>query len=163
MTHVLDPALKILDRPSLLDRLGRPRSGKLVFTNGCFDLLHRGHVEYLARARALGDLLVVAVNSDDSVRRLDKQSDRPLVAQEDRALVIAALGMVDAVTIFDESTPAELIDALLPDILVKGGDYAIEQVVGREAVEAAGGVVRILPFVGGFSTTALVRKIRGEG
>ncbi len=157
------PADKVLSRDVLLARFGRPRTGRLVFTNGCFDLLHPGHVTYLARARALGDALVVGVNTDASVRRLDKAADRPLVGEEARALVLASLESVDAVSLFDEDTPAALIEALLPDVLVKGGDYTVDQVVGREAVEGAGGRVEIIPFVEGYSTTALLRRIRETG
>lgn len=153
---------RILDRPRLLERYGRPREGRLVFTNGCFDLLHRGHVAYLQAARALGDALVVGVNTDASVRRLDKGTGRPLVAEEDRAYVLAALACVDAVTLFDEDTPLELLTALLPDVLVKGGDYAPHQVVGRGVVEAAGGEVVLIPFVEGYSTTRLLERIRGD-
>lgn len=157
------PAEKVLSRDALLSRFGRPRSGRLVFTNGCFDLLHPGHVTYLARARALGDALVIGVNTDASVRRLEKAADRPLVTEDARALVLAALESVDAVCLFDEDTPAALIEALLPDVLVKGGDYRPDQVVGREVVEGAGGRVEIIPFVEGYSTTALLRRIRETG
>jgi D-beta-D-heptose 7-phosphate kinase/D-beta-D-heptose 1-phosphate adenosyltransferase len=150
---------KIISRIELLRRFGRPREQRLVFTNGCFDLLHPGHVQYLEEARALGDVLVVAVNTDRSVRAL-KGPDRPLVAQDARAHVIAGLGAVDAVTLFDEDTPRELIAALLPDVLVKGGDYEPDGVVGRAEVEAAGGEVRILPFLKGHSTSGLVERIR---
>jgi rfaE bifunctional protein nucleotidyltransferase chain/domain len=152
------PADRILDRPALLRRWGRPRQGRLVFTNGCFDILHRGHVEVLFAARALGDALVVALNTDASVRRL-KGAGRPIVPQDDRAIVIAALACVDAVTFFDEDTPRELIAALLPDILVKGGDYDAATVVGRAEVEAAGGRVAILPLVEGRSTSDLIRRV----
>jgi D-beta-D-heptose 7-phosphate kinase/D-beta-D-heptose 1-phosphate adenosyltransferase len=131
----------------------------LVFTNGCFDLLHPGHVEYLHEARALGDVLVVGLNTDDSVRRL-KGPDRPFNDQASRATVLAGLASVDAVSLFDEDTPAELIQALEPDVLVKGGDYAPEEVVGARAVRQGGGEVRILPFRKGYSTTALVERIR---
>jgi D-glycero-beta-D-manno-heptose 1-phosphate adenylyltransferase len=157
------PADKVLSRDSLVARFGRPRSERLVFTNGCFDLLHPGHVTYLARARALGDALVVGVNTDASVRRLDKAADRPLVPEGARALVLAALESVDAVCLFDEDTPAALVEDLLPDVLVKGGDYTLDQVVGREAVEGAGGRVELIPFVEGYSTTALLRRIRETG
>jgi len=150
---------KILSREELLTRHGRPRDGRLVFTNGCFDLLHRGHVDYLEQARSLRDVLVVGVNTDDSVRRL-KGFGRPLVAEGDRAHVLAALASVDAVTLFDEDTPRELIERLLPDTLVKGGDYAIEDIVGREAVEGAGGTVMVVPFVGDYSTSALLERLR---
>jgi rfaE bifunctional protein nucleotidyltransferase chain/domain len=152
---------KILAREALLERYRRPRDGRLVFTNGCFDVLHPGHVLYLAEARALGDALVVGLNSDASVRRL-KGPGHPFVGERDRAIVLAALGAVDAVTLFTEDTPAELIEALLPDVLVKGGDYTPESVVGREAVLEAGGSVEIIPFVQGYSTTSLVERIRSE-
>ena len=142
----------------LLARFGRPRSQKLVFTNGCFDLLHRGHVEHLAQARALGDALVVGLNSDASVRRL-KGAGRPVVPGADRAAALAALRSVDAVTIFDEDTPLDLIGALLPDVLVKGGDYDLDGIVGREAVEEAGGVVCVLPFLEGYSTTDVLEHL----
>lgn len=160
MSPLLDPGRKILDRQALLSRHGRPRSGRLVFTNGVFDLLHRGHVSYLAEARALGDLLVVAVNSDASARRLAKGPERPLVAARDRGWLLAALECVDVVTFFDDDTPRDLVAALLPDILVKGGDYRVEDVAGGTEVRGAGGEVRVLPFVEGYSTTDLVRRIR---
>jgi len=131
----------------------------VVFTNGCFDLLHPGHVEYLDSSRRLGDALVVGLNTDRSVRAL-KGPGRPLVPEEARALVLAGLTSVDAVTLFDEDTPRELVAAILPDLLVKGGDYDPGQVVGRAEVEAAGGQVRVLPFNEGYSTTDLVQRIR---
>ncbi len=158
-----DPATKILTREALVERYGRPRTRRVVFTNGCFDLLHPGHVTYLARARALGDALVVGVNTDASVRRLEKAPDRPLVGEDARALVVAGLESVDAVCLFDEDTPAELIDTLVPDVLVKGGDYRLEDVVGRETVESAGGRVALIPFVDGYSTTNLIQRIRELG
>jgi rfaE bifunctional protein nucleotidyltransferase chain/domain len=154
------PADKVLSRAELLARYGRPRTGRVVFTNGCFDLLHPGHVQYLDEARRLGDALVVGVNTDRSVRKL-KGDGRPLVPQDARALVLGALAAVDAVTLFDEDTPRDLLAALLPDLLVKGGDYRAEDVVGRTEVEGAGGEVRILPFREGYSTTDLVRRIGG--
>jgi D-glycero-beta-D-manno-heptose 1-phosphate adenylyltransferase len=136
------------------------RNGRtVVFTNGCFDLLHPGHVRCLAKARALGDILIVAVNSDRSVRG-NKGPERPLVPQQDRAEVLAALASVNYVTIFDESTPLELISRVLPTMLVKGADWALEDVVGRKEVEAAGGRVVSIPLAPGYSTTALVEKIR---
>jgi D-beta-D-heptose 7-phosphate kinase/D-beta-D-heptose 1-phosphate adenosyltransferase len=131
---------------------------KVVFTNGCFDLLHAGHVSYLQRARELGDLLVLGLNSDASVQRL-KGPTRPLVQQDDRAQVMAALACIDYVVIFDEDTPLQLIEALRPDILVKGGDYTPETVVGRQQVESWGGRVELISFVEGRSTTGLVEKI----
>jgi rfaE bifunctional protein nucleotidyltransferase chain/domain len=149
---------KILAREVVLKRYGRPRKGRLVFTNGCFDLLHRGHVEYLYAARELGDALVVALNTDDSVRRL-KGHGRPINSEFDRAVVVAGLACVDAVTFFAEDTPRELIAALLPDILVKGGDYQPAEIVGAAEVEAAGGRVVVVPFLPGRSTTDLLRKV----
>lgn len=153
------PDRRILSREELLRRFGRPRDHVLVFTNGVFDLLHRGHVDYLWRARALGDALVVGVNTDASVRRL-KGPGRPLTPEQDRCYLLAGLACVDAVTVFDEDTPADLIRALVPDVLVKGGDYGPDEVVGRDTVEAAGGRLVLLPLVEGRSTTAILNKIR---
>ncbi len=150
---------RILSRDTLLVRWGWPRDRTVVFTNGCFDLLHPGHVEYLAQARALGDALVVGLNSDASVRRLNG-AGRPLVPEAGRAAMLAGLRSVDAVTLFDEDTPLELISALLPDVLVKGGDYDLDGIVGRDAVEKAGGDVRVLPFVEGYSTTDILTRLK---
>lgn len=136
-------------------------SRKLVFTNGVFDLLHPGHIDLLHAARRRGDVLLVAVNSDASVRRL-KGSARPLRAEAERAYVLAALAMVDAVVLFDQDTPLELIRALQPDVLVKGGDYTEATVVGAPEVRARGGEVVIVPLTPGQSTTAIVEKHRGE-
>jgi D-beta-D-heptose 7-phosphate kinase/D-beta-D-heptose 1-phosphate adenosyltransferase len=150
----------ILDREAMIkerERLGR-EGLSLVFTNGCFDLLHPGHVRYLKQARALGDALVVALNSDASVRAL-KGANRPILNQHERAEVIAALESVDYVMVFDEQTPRDLIAALIPDVLVKGGDWQIDQIVGRDEVEAAGGKVLALPFVEGLSTTDIIGRI----
>jgi rfaE bifunctional protein nucleotidyltransferase chain/domain len=134
---------------------------KVVFTNGCFDLLHPGHVAYLEAARSLGDALVVGVNTDASARRLNKGPGRPVSPEGDRTRVLAALACVDRVVLFEEDTPLALITALQPDILVKGGDYAVPEIVGREVVEGMGGQVLALPFVPGYSTTALLARIRG--
>ncbi len=152
---------KVVDRATAVAKVAEARrAGKrVVFTNGCFDLMHVGHVRYLAAARAAGDLLVVAINADESVHRL-KGPERPLVPEAARAEVLAALAAVDYVTVFAEDTPAEVIAALLPDVLVKGADWAPDQVVGRETVEAHGGRVELVPVVEGFSTTALVDRIR---
>jgi|UniRef100_A0A7C3WGE2 D-beta-D-heptose 7-phosphate kinase/D-beta-D-heptose 1-phosphate adenosyltransferase len=136
------------------------RGQQVVFTNGCFDLLHPGHVTYLEQARSLGDALIVAVNTDASVRRLHKGSGRPVNGEADRARVLAALAAVDRVVLFPEDTPREIIAELQPDILVKGGDYTLEEVVGRETVLARGGRVEVLPYVPGYSTTALLARIR---
>jgi rfaE bifunctional protein nucleotidyltransferase chain/domain len=157
----VSPDQKILTRDDLLRRYGRPRSCRVVFTNGCFDLLHRGHVAYLSAARSLGDVLIVGVNTDASVRRLAKEGSRPLIREEDRAYVLASLACVDAVTLFDEDTPLSLIAALLPDVLVKGSDYAADDVVGRREVEDAGGRLALIPIVEGYSTTSLIQRIRG--
>jgi rfaE bifunctional protein nucleotidyltransferase chain/domain len=159
MSNLPSPSEKILNREDFLARFGRPRDFRLVFTNGCFDILHRGHVEYLHQARALGDALVVAVNSDSSVERL-KGPGRPVVSQGDRALVLAGLESVTAVTLFHEDTPQELLVELLPDVLVKGGDYTPSEIVGRTEVEEAGGEVRVIPFIQGRSTTELISKIQ---
>lgn len=158
--------MEVLDRDQLLKRcrLLRDEGRLLVFTNGCFDILHRGHVDYLAAARSLGDILIVGVNSDRSVRHL-KGPSRPLVSQEDRARVVASLRAVDMVTIFDEETPVALIRAILPDILVKGGDYDPNAeegegyIVGSREVRAAGGRVAVIPLTSGRSTTDIVRRM----
>ncbi len=136
----------------------RRKQKRVVFTNGCFDLLHPGHVRYLQQARALGDALIVALNSDRSVREL-KGPGRPILNENERAEVMAALGCVDYVTIFDNTTPREIITTLLPDILVKGGDWSISNIVGREEVEAAGGQVMSLSFVDGYSTSDVIERI----
>jgi len=152
---------KIVDREALLAARQRLRAEgrRVVFTNGCFDLLHPGHVHYLAAARALGDALIVALNSDASVRRL-KGTGRPILNEAERVEVMAALAAVDWVTVFDEDTPRELIAALLPDVLVKGGDWAVSEIVGRKEVEAAGGRVLALPYLAGSSTTDIIERIR---
>jgi D-glycero-beta-D-manno-heptose 1-phosphate adenylyltransferase len=131
----------------------------VVFTNGCFDLLHPGHIETLEKARSLGDALIVGVNSDRSVREMKGQG-RPIMPEQERAEVLAALACVDGVVIFDEPTPREIVAALLPDVLVKGGDWASDQIIGREETEAAGGKVVSIPVVAGYSTSAMVEKIR---
>ncbi len=132
--------------------------GRVVFTNGCFDLLHPGHTRYLFAARELGAHLVVAVNSDLSVRSI-KKPGRPILAEQVRAELLAALGCVDSVLIFDEDNPLEVIQYLLPDILVKGGDWSEGEIIGADVVKAAGGKVKRIPFVTGFSTTAIIEKI----
>ena len=151
---------KILTRAAMVAERGRLRAGgqRLVFTNGVFDLLHVGHVRYLAQARALGDALVVAINSDKTVREL-KGSNRPIFNQAERAEILAALRVVDYVIVFDDVSPRSLIAELLPDVLVKGGDYNLDEIHGREEVEAAGGNVISLPFVEGASTTSLIEKM----
>jgi len=138
----------------------RAQNKRIVFTNGCFDLMHIGHTRYLREAKALGHLLIVGVNSDASVRGLNKGSDRPIVSEDQRAEVLAALECVDYVVIFPEPDPGTLIAALQPDVLVKGGDWAINKIVGREIVESRGGIVTTIPLVPGMSTTALLHRIR---
>jgi rfaE bifunctional protein nucleotidyltransferase chain/domain len=152
---------KILTPEQMLgERAGLRAAGKrLVFTNGVFDLLHVGHVRYLAQARSLGDALVVAINSDRTVREL-KGPNRPVFNEAERAEILAALRCVDYVTIFDDVSPRTLIATLLPDVLVKGGDYTLDQIHGREEVEAAGGNVISLPFVQGASTSTVIERIR---
>ena len=162
MAGSASPNRKLLPVEELLARYGRPRSRRLVFTNGCFDLLHRGHVEYLAAARALGDVLVVGLNTDASVARL-KGPHRPYMPLEDRAAVLAALASVDVVTPFGSDTPRQLIAALLPDVLVKGGDYTVEEMVGRDEVLAVGGEVVLVRYLQGRSTSELARRIRRGG
>ena len=143
----------------------RAEGKQLVFTNGCFDILHVGHVRYLAQARALGDALVVAVNSDRSVREL-KGAGRPVMSEAERAELLAALESVDYVTVFDDASPRRLITEVLPDVLVKGGDYQLNEIHGRADVEAAGGRVLSLPFVEGASTSSIINRIKqviGDG
>ena len=142
-------------------RFGREkRNGRrVVFTNGCFDLLHPGHIQALEQARELGDVLIVGLNSDRGVRQL-KGAGRPVLPERERAEILAALECVDAVVIFDEPTPREVIVRLLPDVLVKGGDWADDKIVGREEVEAAGGRVVSVPVLQGYSTSEILRKIR---
>jgi len=152
---------KIHSLPSLRDlRKFLRRQGKtVVFTNGCFDLLHVGHVRYLEAASELGDFMIVAINSDQSVRAI-KGPGRPLNTSQHRAEVLAALGFISAVTVFEDPTPFKIIRALEPDILVKGADWPLEHIVGREEVEAAGGKVIRVPLTEGMSTTSLIEKIR---
>ncbi|MCP5269501.1 MAG: D-glycero-beta-D-manno-heptose 1-phosphate adenylyltransferase [Zoogloeaceae bacterium] len=146
--------------PELLGRRCGELPRPLVFTNGCFDILHRGHVTYLAQARALGAALIVALNSDDSVKRLGKGDDRPVNPLTNRLAVMASLGCVDMVTWFDEDTPLQRILDCRPDVLVKGGDWAPERIVGAAEVRAWGGSVHSIPFLHETSTTALLEKIR---
>ena len=153
---------KVVNRPDAARwvREEQDRGRKVVFTNGVFDLLHPGHVCYLEQARGLGDALIVGVNTDASARRLNKGADRPLNPERDRARVLAALAAVDRVVLFGEDTPAELIAELKPDVLVKGGDYRLEEIAGRDAVLSRGGRVEVIPFIEGYSTTALLRRLR---
>ena len=154
ITKILSPEQMLRERERL-----RSAGVRLVFTNGVFDLLHVGHVRYLAAALELGDALLVAINSDRTVHLL-KGDSRPVFNQNERAEILAALRMVDYVTIFDEVSPRSLIAAILPDVLVKGGDYQLDEIHGREEVEAAGGRVVSLPFVDGASTTSIIERMK---
>jgi rfaE bifunctional protein nucleotidyltransferase chain/domain len=156
----LHPAVLSLDELILRFGPGKRNGKRVVFTNGCFDLLHPGHVRSLEAARALGDVLIIGLNGDDSVRSL-KGSGRPVIPAEERAEILASFECVDAVVIFDEFTPQRVIAALLPDVLVKGGDWPGNQIVGREEVEAAGGKVVLIDVVPGYSTTGILNKSRG--
>jgi len=155
---------KLLDRENLRTERERLRreGRRIVFTNGCFDLLHPGHIRYLAQARALGDVLIVAINSDRSVQEL-KGKGRPILNEQERSIVLCGLESVDYVIVFDEETPRELIALILPDVLVKGGDWSIDKIVGREEVEAAGGQVFSLPYLEGQSTSEIIERIRRLG
>jgi D-beta-D-heptose 7-phosphate kinase/D-beta-D-heptose 1-phosphate adenosyltransferase len=155
-------AHKVISREEAAAWVGgqQAQGRRVVFTNGCFDLLHLGHVRYLEQARSLGDALLVGVNTDASVRRLEKGPGRPVNPEGDRTAVLAALACVDRVVLFGEDTPLELITALQPDILVKGGDYRLDEIVGREVVLARGGQVHVIPLVAGYSTTALLARLR---
>ena len=160
MAHLQHP--KMVSSSELLPRLAvlREQGKKVVFTNGCFDILHPGHVDLLARARELGDVLVLGLNSDDSVRRQNKGPDRPVNAFEVRAFVLAHLESVSFVVEFDDDTPLELIKQVEPDVLIKGGDWEPERIVGKAEVEARGGKTLSLPLIAGYSTTNLIKRIR---
>ena len=154
---------KILEAAKLENMLSlwRFQDKKIVFTNGCFDILHRGHIEYLSKAADLGDVLIVGLNTDSSVSRI-KGPKRPVVDEQSRALLLAALHFTTAIVLFDESTPYELIKQVQPDILVKGKDYKAEEVVGYDIVTAKGGKVETITLVDGFSTTGLIQKLIGD-
>jgi D-beta-D-heptose 7-phosphate kinase/D-beta-D-heptose 1-phosphate adenosyltransferase len=153
---------KVKERNQLVPILRDLQKGgkRVVFTNGCFDILHPGHIRYLERARTLGDILVVAVNSDGSVQRL-KGLGRPIQMEDHRCELVGSLHCVDFVTAFSEDTPLQIIEQLRPDVLVKGGDWPIDQIVGRETVEARGGRVMAIDFEKGFSTTSIINRIKG--
>lgn len=154
---------KIYSLPLLLEQIQawRSQGQEIVFTNGCFDLLHLGHVDYLEKARQLGDKLILGLNTDASISRI-KGPSRPLQDEMSRARVMASLLFIDAVVLFNEDTPLQLIEAIQPDILVKGDDYAVEQIVGHEVVQARGGAVKTVPLVKGYSTTNIVKKIENN-
>lgn len=151
---------KVLSRNDLIPIRQQLRKAgrRVVFTNGCFDILHHGHVDYLSKAKEQGDVLIVGLNTDNSVKRL-KGAGRPIVEEGDRAAVIAALGVVDYVCLFDEDTPYELIRALVPDILVKGADWSVNDIVGKDIVESAGGSVHAIEFLPNRSTSKIIQKI----
>jgi rfaE bifunctional protein nucleotidyltransferase chain/domain len=153
--------IKSLDEIVLIRQRLRSEGKKLVFTNGCFDILHAGHVRYLNQARAFGDALILGLNSDKSVRAL-KGEGRPIVPEDERAEVLAALACIDFIFVFDDLTPQRVIDAIVPDILVKGADWGISEIVGRETVEKAGGSVRNISLVEGASTTNIIHKILSQ-
>lgn len=152
---------KILSRELLKQRaaMWRFQNRKIVFTNGCFDLLHKGHIEYLSKARDLGDVLIIGLNTDDSVKRL-KGDGRPLQDEQTRALILSSLRFVEAVCLFAEDTPQELIEAIQPDVLVKGGDYTEDKIVGADIVKAAGGEVVTIPLTPGHSTSGLIGRLK---
>lgn len=160
MRNVNSIPKKIYDLPSLLRQVHAWRflGKKIVFTNGCFDILHEGHIFSLSQAASFGDILIIGANSDASVKKLKGES-RPVNNEHSRSLILASLAIVDAVTIFTEDTPLELIKAIMPDILVKGGDYTVEQIAGAKEVIANGGEVKIVPLLDGFSTTGIIDKI----
>jgi rfaE bifunctional protein nucleotidyltransferase chain/domain len=161
MTTLEVTEARILSRELLQQRaaMWRFQNRKIVFTNGCFDLLHKGHVEYLSKARDLGDVLIIGLNTDDSVRRL-KGDGRPLQDEKTRAMILASLRFVEAICLFDEDTPHDLIEAIKPDVLVKGGDYSEEQIVGADIVKAAGGLVVTIPLTPGHSTSGLIERLK---
>ena len=152
---------KIVDLPSLIRQVNQWKflQKKIVFTNGCFDILHLGHVDYLEKARGLGDKLVLGLNTDDSISRF-KGPDRPIQDENSRAHILASLQFIDLVVFFNEDTPLDLISALQPDVLVKGSDYLAENIVGADVVKRSGGVVKTIDFVPGYSTTRIVEKIK---
>ncbi|MCF7858196.1 MAG: D-glycero-beta-D-manno-heptose 1-phosphate adenylyltransferase [Candidatus Cloacimonetes bacterium] len=153
--------LKNWEEIAQITREAKLQNQKIVFTNGCFDILHAGHVKYLAEASELGDLLILGLNSDDSVKKL-KGSDRPINNQTDRAIVLSALTSISYIVIFEEDTPYKIINHIKPDILVKGGDWSPQDIVGSEIVLSYKGQVKSLPFVSGKSTTKLLKKIKGS-
>lgn len=152
---------KIVRRDFFTEKAHELHRQKVVFTNGCFDVLHFGHVHYLLEAKKLGDILVVGLNSDDSVRRL-KGPARPINGENERAFVLAALSFVDYITVFEEDTPLNLIKIVQPDVLVKGGDYALDQIVGADFVSQNGGIVTTIPFVEGYSSSRIIEQLKTE-
>jgi rfaE bifunctional protein nucleotidyltransferase chain/domain len=164
MTHleIIKNKIVSLEQLNKLVLAWRLKSDTIVFTNGCFDILHFGHIDYLLKARDLGKRLIVGVNTDNSVKRLGKGDSRPINDEKSRSMIIASLQFVDAVILFDEDTPYQLIKAIEPDVLVKGADYTIDKVVGADIVKARGGNVVLIEYLEGYSTTNIEKKIRGE-
>jgi len=161
MSHLKNINSKIYNLDCLTTQVEQWKAtgNKVVFTNGCFDIIHRGHIEVLARTANLGDKLIIGLNSDQSIQKL-KGKDRPIIDEQSRAILLAALSFVDAIVLFSEDTPIKLIGALLPDVLAKGGDYEIETIVGHEIVQQNGGKVKLVPFLDGFSSTTIIDKIK---
>ncbi|MDA7728686.1 D-glycero-beta-D-manno-heptose 1-phosphate adenylyltransferase [Flavobacteriales bacterium] len=161
MSHLNKINSKIFSLDNLKNQVNawKQAGKKIVFTNGCFDIIHRGHIEVLAQTAYLGDRLIIGLNSDSSIQKL-KGEDRPIMTENSRAILLAALSFVDAVILFPEDTPINLISTLLPEILAKGGDYEIETIVGHEIVQNNGGQVILVPFVEGFSSTTIIDKIK---
>jgi rfaE bifunctional protein nucleotidyltransferase chain/domain len=157
--QILQHKILLLDAAQKRANIWRMFNQKIVFTNGCFDILHQGHIDYLSKAKDLGQKLIIGLNTDSSVRRLNKSTDRPINTEQSRAFILAAIGFVDAIVLFDEDTPYNLIKAIQPDILVKGADYKVEEIVGYDIVKANGGEVATIELTQGFSTTALINKI----
>ena len=163
MSHLNKINSKIFSLDDLKNQVNawKQAGEEVVFTNGCFDIIHRGHIEVLAQTADLGDRLIIGLNSDSSIQKL-KGEDRPIIDEQARAILLAALSFVDAVILFPEDTPINLISTLLPDVLAKGGDYEIETIVGHEIVQQNGGKVKLVPFVDGFSSTTIIEKIKNS-
>ena len=163
MSHLKNINSKIYSLDTLTTQVDKWKAtgNKVVFTNGCFDIIHRGHIEVLARTANLGEKLIIGLNSDQSIQKL-KGEDRPIIDEQSRAILLAALSFVDAIVLFSEDTPLKLISTLLPDVLAKGGDYEIETIVGHEIVQKNGGKVKLVPFLDGFSSTTIIDKIKNS-
>jgi len=163
MTNLLNIKSKIYTLSELIEqsKIWRSKGDKIVFTNGCFDLVHRGHVEVLANTADLGDRLIIGLNSDTSIYKL-KGEKRPIIDENSRAILLASLQFIDAIVLFSEATPYQLIESILPDILAKGGDYKVEEITGHELVLRNGGEVILVPFIDGFSTSNIINKIKQD-
>ncbi len=164
MTNLEIIKKKVFKRDDLSRQLNiwRMQSKKIVFTNGCFDLLHHGHIDYLSKAADMGEILVIGLNSDSSVKKLNKGSNRPIQNENDRALILSSIQFIEAIILFEEDTPLELIKMVRPDVLVKGGDWKESEIVGADVVKANGGTVTTIPFVEGYSTTSIEKKIKSS-